>query len=71
MEPMTLGSPPTSPSSSYSPFYQNQANVMGTPGLGSAPHTHNGFLPGYLMGEYTQQVIIKYVLIIFDISSII
>ncbi len=57
---MTLGSPssPTSPHSYGSPFYHNQANAMGT--QGPAPHTHNGFLPGYLMGDYSQQVCLKY-----------
>ena len=58
MEPMNLGSPLSSPTSpnSYSSFYHTQPSGMGNPAPGPVPHTHTGFLPGYLMGDYTQQV---------------
>lgn len=60
MEPMTLGSPVSNPASpphfGSSSFYHNPAGMMGTPGHQGPAHAHNGFLPGYLMGDYAQQV---------------
>jgi len=57
MEPMALGSPLSNPASPphFGSLYHNQPSVIGTPVQGPA-HTHNGFLPGYLMGDYAQQV---------------
>ena len=62
MEPMNLGSPVgspphvQSPAFGMSPMVQSQLATNITPNTNiNAPGSGTGFLPGYLMGEYSQQ----------------